>query len=115
MKVDIEFMKSVFEKRLEIDPDSLDLNSEFDLETKDYFQSTIIFYDTSIINKNTVNDICQLVEKYPISCNGDQEYISLYFHQVTKQMTQIKKNDGDNYYYDYFQRWGLGKYIMSKR
>ena len=30
MKVSIEFMKSVFEKSLEIDPDSLDLNSEFE-------------------------------------------------------------------------------------
>ena len=30
MKVDIEFMKSVFEKSLEIDADSLDLNSEFE-------------------------------------------------------------------------------------
>ena len=30
MKVDIEFMKSVFENSLEIDADSLDLNSEFE-------------------------------------------------------------------------------------
>ena len=30
MKIDIEFMKSVFEKSLEIDADSLDLNSEFE-------------------------------------------------------------------------------------
>ena len=30
MKVDIEFMKLVFEKSLEIDADSLDLNSEFE-------------------------------------------------------------------------------------
>lgn len=104
----------LFEKFYNEEPYITDLNSKFDLETKEYFQTTIMFYDTSIINKNTLNDICQLVEKYPISCNGDQEYISLYFDQVTNQMNQIKKNDGDNYYYDYYQRWGVGKYIISK-
>ena len=35
--------------------------------------------------------------------------------EITKQMEQIKIHNGDNYYYDYFQRWGINKYIMSKR
>lgn len=105
----------LFEKFYNEKPYITDLNSRLDLETKHYFQSTVMFYDTSIIKKNTVNDICQLVEKYPISCNGDQEYISLYFHQITKQLEQIKINNGNNYYYDYYQRWGVGKYIISKR
>ena len=103
-----------FEKFYDEKPYITDLNSNFDLETKEYFQSTIMLYDTSIINKNTINNICKLVEKYPISCNGDQEYISLYFHQINKQMEHIKINDGDNYYYDYYQRYGIGRYIISK-
>ena len=36
--------------------------------------------------------------------------ISLYFHQVMKQMEQIdiKKNE-NYYYYDYYQRFGINK------
>ena len=56
------------------------------------------------------------VDKYPISHNGDQEYISLYFHQITKQMHQIpiKKPDSNYYYYDYYQRQGFKLYTITK-
>ncbi len=110
-----KFKETLLQKFDNVEPYITELKSKFDLETKDFFQTTVMLYDTAIINKDTVNNICQLVKKYPISCNGDQEYISLYFHQITKQMEQIKINECDNYYYDYHQRSGVGKYIMSKR
>ena len=47
--------------------------------------------------------------------NGDQEYISIYFNQLKKQMFQLTLHTNNNYYYDYFQRHGVGKYIMSKK
>jgi len=106
---------SLSDKFRNIEPYISDLSKEFDIKTKHYFQTTIMLYDTSIINDDTFDNIIKLVEKYPMSQNGDQEYISLYFHQVTKQMEQItiKKND-NYYYYDYYQRYGVNKYCMTK-
>ena len=74
-----------------------------------------MLYDTNIIQEDTIDNIIKLVDKYPMSENGDQEYISLYFHQVMKQMQQIdiKKNE-NYYYYDYYQRFGINKYCMTK-
>lgn len=92
-----------------------ELSKIVDLSTYNYFQTTVMLYDTSIIQDNTLQDICNLVEKYPISMNGDQEYISIYFNQLKKQMFQLTLHTNNNYYYDYFQRHGVGKYIMSKR
>ena len=106
---------SLADKFRNIEPYISNLSKEFNTTTKQYFQTTIMLYDTSIINDDTFDNIIKLVEKYPMSQNGDQEYISLYFHQVTKQMEQItiKKND-NYYYYDYYQRYGVNKYCMTK-
>lgn len=99
----------------DIEPYKTNLKNDFDLNTKEYFQTTAMLYDTAIIEDSTVNNIINIVDKYPISHNGDQEYISLYFHQVTKQMLQIpiKKTDNE-YYYDYYQRQGVGRYCITK-
>ena len=98
-----------------IEPYISNLSKEFDTATKQYFQTTIMLYDTNIIQEDTIDNIIKLVDKYPMSENGDQEYISLYFHQVMKQMQQIdiKKNE-NYYYYDYYQRFGINKYCMTK-
>ncbi len=103
------------DKFRDIEPYKTKIKEEFDMNTTQYFQTTIMLYDTSIINDDTVKNIINLVDKYPISCNGDQEYISLYFHQVMKQMNQITLNKNYNYYYyDYYQRFGIKKYCMTK-
>ena len=106
---------SLSDKFRDIEPYKTNLKNEFDLNTYHYFQTTILLYDTDIIQTDTINNILDLVEKYPISCNGDQEYISLYFHQITNQMEQIRIKDNNNYYfYDYYQRYGINKYCMTK-
>lgn len=106
---------SLSDKFRNIEPYKTNLKNEFDLNTYHYFQTTILLYDTDIIQTDTINNILDLVEKYPISCNGDQEYISLYFHQITNQMEQIRLKDNNNYYfYDYYQRSGINKYCMTK-
>ena len=106
---------ALLDKFRNIEPYISNLSKEFDTATKQYFQTTIMLYDTSIIQEDTIDNIIKLVDKYPMSENGDQEYISLYFHQVMKQMEQIdiKKNE-NYYYYDYYQRFGINKYCMTK-
>ena len=90
-----------------------DLSSKFDLNN-DYFQTTIMLYDTDIIKENTFNDLYQLSEKYPISRTNDQGIISLYFTQIHPYFEQIPPKNDSTYFYDYLSRNKQNKYIMLK-
>ena len=43
------------------------LNESFDLEITNYFQTGVMYFDTSIIGDNTYVDLVSLVNKYPFS------------------------------------------------
>jgi hypothetical protein len=77
----------------------------------DYFQTTILLYDTSIITDRTVFDLMTLVKKYPLSITNDQGIIALYFRN---QWSQIPIKNDDTYFYDYMKRNSSDKYIMVK-
>jgi hypothetical protein len=93
-----------------------ELNNKFDLNI-DYFQTTIMLYDTSIIHYNLKQNIYKLSLEYPISFTNDQGIIALYFTNIDKKWEQIPlhNNDKSLYYYDYLKRNGNYKYIMTKR
>ena len=55
------------------------LKNNYDLTLKKYFQTGILFYDTSIIEKDTVQDLIDLVEEYPVAKNNEQGIMNLYF------------------------------------
>ena len=79
-----------------------------------YFQTTVMLYDTSIIDDNTFLELCNLVSKYPISITNDQAIIALYFTQLKPCWEQIKRElNNDLYSYDYV-RCVDKKYIMVK-
>lgn len=56
-----------------------ELRKDYDLNTRKYFQTGIIFYDTSIIKKDTISSLIKLVEKYPVSKNNEQGIMNLHF------------------------------------
>lgn len=91
------------------------LNTTYDLN-KDYFQSTIMLYDTSIIKEDTFEKLVQLANTYPISKTNDQGILNLYFNGLFGYWKQIKIKDKETYYYDFWERDGLTKdnYIMLK-
>lgn len=89
------------------------LHSEYDLNM-DYFQTTIMLYDTNIINDNTFTDLYNLSVKYPISKTNDQGIIALYFTNINKLWEQIPLKKEDTYFYDYLSRDKNNKYIMTK-
>lgn len=95
-----------------INPIYKNLNKEYDLNI-DYFQTTIMLYDTHIIKETTFKELYDLAHKYPISITNDQGIIALYFTNIKKLWKQIKLNDGDNYYYHYV-KFKNKKFIMSK-
>lgn len=89
------------------------LNSKYDLNI-DYFQTTIMLYDTNIIQDDTYDNIVNLLLEYPISRTNDQGIIALYFTNIHKLFKQIKTQNETTYFYDYLSRNPSNKYIMLK-
>lgn len=60
-------------------PDFNSLANSVNLEITNYFQTGILYYDTKIINSNTLNEIKLLIKKYPFSKTNEQGILNLYF------------------------------------
>jgi len=89
------------------------LNNTYNLNI-DYFQTTMMLYDTRIINDYTYGNLLKLLEEYPISITNDQGIIALYFTNLESVFKQIKTYNEHTYFYDYLSRNGNNKYIMLK-
>lgn len=79
----------------------------------DYFQTTMMLYDTSIIEENTLSELTQLLTEYPISVTNDQGIIALYFTQIKPRFQQIKTHNDETNFYDYGRR-NNHPYILLK-
>ena len=91
----------------------INLKNEFNLNI-DYFQTTILLYDTNIIEDDTYNKLLNLTFKYPISNTNEQGIIALYFTNIKPLFKQIKTHNENTYFYDYMSRNPKNKYIMLK-
>ena len=89
------------------------LASNYDLNV-DYFQTTIMLYDTKIIEHDTYANLLKLTYEYPICKTNEQGIIALYFTNIKPVFKQIKTNDETIYFYDYLRRTDYNKYIMLK-
>jgi len=89
------------------------LNGEYNLNI-DYFQTTILLFDTKIIENDTYDNIFNLLKKHPISKTNDQGIIALYFTTIKPFFKQIKTHNESTYFYDYLSRNSQNKYIMLK-
>ena len=85
----------------------------FDLNI-DYFQSTIMLFDTNIIEDDTFQQLYELTEKYPISGTNDQGIMNLYFICIKKKWKQIEMGNETTYFYDFNIRNTDKPYIMTK-
>jgi hypothetical protein len=90
-----------------------DLNENYNLDI-DYFQTTMMLYDTSIIQENTFYDLYQLAIKYPLSLTNDQGIIALYFTNIFPVWKQIPTSNERTYFYDFTKRNKNKNYIMIK-
>lgn len=90
-----------------------ELNNKYNLNS-DYFQTTMMLYDTKIIKSDTYDNLLNLLLKYPISITNDQGIIALYFTHLHPLFKQIKTHNEDTYFYDYLSRNRDNKYIMLK-
>jgi hypothetical protein len=69
-----------------------------------YPQTTIMLYDTSIIDDNTFMDLKNLAEECKISKTNDQGIIALYFTNIKPLWEQIQLEDENTWFYDYVLR-----------
>lgn len=79
------------------------LKQKFNLDIN-YPQTTIMYYDTNIINENTYTDLLNLTEECKISKTNDQGIIALYFANIKNIWEQIQLGDDTYWYYDYALR-----------
>jgi hypothetical protein len=71
---------------------------------KDYFQTTLMIYDTAILEPDTVSRLFELNEKYPIAVRMDQGILNLYFNCERSLWKQIPVSDAKGFLYDYLER-----------
>lgn len=80
--------------------DKLSLN--FDIYSKKYFQTCIMYFDTRIIQNNTIKEILQLAEEYPISITNEQGILNLYFQRINKYV-ELPEYVEDNLLFYYWK------------
>jgi hypothetical protein len=90
------------------------LNQAYDLNI-DYFQATMMLFDTSIIDDNTLHDLYSLMIEYPISNTNDQGIVALYFTNIKRKWKQIPVKNDKTYLYDYGFRNFTDNYVVLKR
>ena len=90
-----------------------ELEKKYNLEIS-YFQTGLMFFDTSIVNENTFDDLLKLANKYPICRTNEQAIIALYYTNIDNKWEQIQIQDEEQYYYDYMRRDNNKPYIMHK-
>jgi hypothetical protein len=79
------------------------LREKYNLDI-DYPQTTIMLYDTDIIENDTYTNLLQLAEDVKISMTNDQGIIALYFTCIHNVWEQIQLEDEHTWFYDYAVR-----------
>ena len=84
-------------------------------DTVDYFQSTVMLYDTSILMPSTLIEILQLYQKFGEIADSDQSIFSLYWVVLKQKYSSFpyRLQDTLEVPYDYFRRLADAKYILT--
>jgi len=89
------------------------LSNEYDLETYEYFQSGLLLFNTSIINRSIVEDITKLINRYPLSITNEQGYLNIYF--LYKNPIFVPLQNFKNKLFYTFWHHENNRYIITKR
>jgi len=90
------------------------LSKEYDLENPRYFQTGILFFDTNIIEKNTLENLLILVKKFPISKNNEQGILNLYFLYDFPVFERLPVKINDHITYSYWDDDNKNAIITKK-
>ena len=76
------------------------LKKIYNLESLDYFQTGILYFDTSIIDESTKKDLINLAETFPLSTTNEQGIMNLYFKDTKNLYSElVKKIDSYTSYF----------------
>jgi hypothetical protein len=89
------------------------LRERYDLSV-DYPQTTILLFDSDLIQPTMEQELYQLMLQYPNSVSNDQGIIALYFTNIRPLWKQIPTGNETTNYYDYMNRNNGKPYIMLK-
>ncbi len=76
------------------------LDSQYNLSV-DSFQSTVMVFNTNLIEESTVLDLFTLTSIFPIANRNDQGILNLYFYKLWKQ---LPLRDSHGWLYDFLER-----------
>ena len=82
----------------------------------DYFQTTMLLFDTNLITDNTVSDLTMLSTIFFNSITNEQGVMNVYFNGIHKVWHQIPLTDEKGHLYDFWTRDNipLARYCMVK-
>ena len=80
------------------------LLNTYTLDHDDFFQSTVMLFDTHIIEDNTFSDLVYYMNKYPISKANDQGILNLYFIVIKNIWKALPIKDDEGFLYDFWER-----------
>jgi hypothetical protein len=82
-----------------------ELESRHNLDI-DYFQSTLMIYNTKILEDSTIKRLFELAEKYPMSVRMDQGILNLYWTCERKLWRQMPLQDEVGFLYNFLELKG---------
>ena len=84
--------------------------------TCDNFQSTIMLFNSEIINENVKNDLITYANKFHISRTNEQGIFNIYFNGINKMWQPLPVYWDKTFTYDFWNRDGhnFTDYIMTK-
>ena len=89
------------------------LSSTLDMTERCYFQSTVMLYDTSIMDEKTYETIIQMYQKWGPIADGDQAIFNIYFNNFSKLFKPLPYIlDDGSIPYEYFRRIPKANYIV---
>lgn len=82
----------------------------------DYFQTTMMYYDTAIIEDGTVGELIELSRMFPNSRTNDQGIVNIWAQKKKIWKTLPTEKQGKRFLYDFHERPGHGPddYLMVK-
>ncbi len=91
-----------------------ELEKNYRLDVLDYFQTGVMYFDTNIIEKNSKNEIINLVKKFPITISNEQGILNLYFY-LDKKLYKELPDEVDNYITYFYWKIRDKKIIITKQ
>jgi hypothetical protein len=112
---DWDTLEFQFELRNEIDI-AKELTTNYNLNIRNYFISSLMYFDTSLIEESTYSNLVDLMNKYPIPMANDQGILNLYFICIKKQYHFMPLADDKGWLFDFWERFNARctDYVMLK-